>query len=103
EGERDRRRNRRAEDEHENDQQERQGDQLAAVRGVDALFLNRAEKARVPGLGGDDGGVNLLVEEVFEVRHRLVHRGPGVDVEVSDDQCLVRLRTQTLNVAGVPG
>ena len=68
--------------------QDRQGDQLAALGGVDRLVLDRAREGRASGLGGSDRRVDRSPRIVLELVDAVVHRFGQPDVEVDHDQRL---------------
>ena len=96
-------RDRGAEDEQQDDQQEGQRDQLAALGGVDRLVLDRPREGREARLGGADRRVDAFTEDLFDFGDGVVDRGFDVDVEVREDQRLAGARTKGSDHPPVPG
>ena len=103
EAEWDQRRDRRAKDEQEDDQQDRHRDQLSALEGVDRFVLNLLRSGGKARLGGADRCVDLRFENAFKARNRLIDRLVDTNVEVGKDECAARAGTQLPDRARVPG
>ena len=92
EGERDRGGDQRAEDDQQDDEEERHGEQLGALGGVDRFVLQAAGDGGEARLGGGERRADLFLDQAFEGGNRLAHRRGEGDVVVDDDQRLVGAR-----------